>query len=42
VAQREKLSLPEDGIILPKHMGAIVRKNKEIYNFSALGWLIST
>jgi hypothetical protein len=42
VAQTGKKSLPEDGITLPKHVGAIVRKNKEIYNFSAFGWLIST
>jgi hypothetical protein len=31
--------LPEDGIVLPKHVGAIV--NKEVYNFSAFSWLIS-
>jgi hypothetical protein len=42
VAQTGKQSLPEDGIILPKQVGAIVRKNKELYNFSAFGWLIST
>jgi hypothetical protein len=30
------------GIVLPKHVGAIVRKNKELYNFSSFGWLIST
>jgi hypothetical protein len=30
-------------IVLPKHVGAIVRKNKiKIYNFIAFGWLIST
>jgi hypothetical protein len=29
--------LPEDGIVLPKYVGAIVRKNKGIYNFSAFG-----
>jgi hypothetical protein len=42
VAQTGKQSLPEDSIVLPKHVGAIVRKNIEIYNFSAFGWLIST
>jgi hypothetical protein len=42
VAQTGKQSLPEDDIVLPKHVGAIVRKNKEIHNFSAFGWLIST
>jgi hypothetical protein len=41
MAQTGKQSLPEDGIVLPKHAGAIVRK-KVIYNFSAFGWLIST
>jgi hypothetical protein len=25
-------SLPEDGIVLPKHVGAIVKENKEVYN----------
>jgi hypothetical protein len=35
----EPLPLPEDGIVLPKHVEAIVRKNREIYNFSAFGWL---
>jgi hypothetical protein len=42
VAQTGKQSLPEDGIVLPKYVGAIVRKNKEIYNLSAFSWLIST
>jgi hypothetical protein len=42
VAQTGTQSLPEDGIVLPKHVGAIVSKNKETYNFSAFGWLIST
>jgi hypothetical protein len=42
MTQKGTQSLPEDGIVLPKHVGAIVRKNKEIYNFSAFGWLIST
>jgi hypothetical protein len=42
VAQTGKQLLPENGIVFPKHAGAIVRKNKEIYNFSAFGWLIST
>jgi hypothetical protein len=41
VDQTGKYSLPEDGIVLPKYVGAIVRKNKEIYNFSAFDWLIS-
>jgi hypothetical protein len=36
VAQTEKYSLPEDGTVLPKHVEAIGRKNKEIYNFSDL------
>jgi hypothetical protein len=42
VVQTGKQSLPEDGIVLPKHVGVIVRKNEEIYNFSAFGWFIST
>jgi hypothetical protein len=42
VAQTGKQLLPEDGIALPKHVAAIVRKNKEIYNFSAFSCLIST
>jgi hypothetical protein len=41
VAQKGKESLPEDGIVLPKHVGAIVKENKEVYNFSAFSWLIS-
>jgi hypothetical protein len=41
VAQTGKQSLAEDGIVLPKRVGAIVKKNKEIHNFSAFGWLIS-
>jgi hypothetical protein len=31
VPQKGKLSLSDDGIVLPKYVGAIV-KNKEIYN----------
>jgi hypothetical protein len=42
VAQKGKWSLLEDGIILLKHVGAIVKENKEVYNFSAFSWLIST
>jgi hypothetical protein len=43
VAQTGKQSLPKDGIVLPKHVGAIVKKNKKgIYNFRVFGWLIST
>jgi hypothetical protein len=42
VAQKGKQSLPEDGIVLPKHVGAIVKDNKEVYNFSSFSWLIST
>jgi hypothetical protein len=42
VAQKGKLSLPEDGIVLPKHVVAIVKENKEVYNFSVFSWLIST
>jgi hypothetical protein len=34
--------LPDDGTVLPKHVGAIVKENKEVYNFSAFSWLIST
>jgi hypothetical protein len=37
-----KLSLPEDGIVLPKHVVAIMKDNKEVYNFSAFSLLIST
>jgi hypothetical protein len=33
--------LPEDGIVLPKHVGAIVKENEEVYNFSDFSWLIS-
>jgi hypothetical protein len=32
VAQKGTYSLPEDGIVLPKHVGAIVKENKEVYN----------
>jgi hypothetical protein len=42
VAQKGKQSLPEDGIVLPKYVGAIVKENKEVYNFSAFSWLVST
>jgi hypothetical protein len=38
VVQKGKQSLPEDGIVLPKNVGAIVKENKEVYNFNALGW----
>jgi hypothetical protein len=41
VAQKGILSLPEDGIVLPKHVGAIVKENKEVYNFNAFNWLVS-
>jgi hypothetical protein len=32
VAQKGTQSLSEDGIVLPKHVGAIVKENKEVYN----------
>jgi hypothetical protein len=35
VAQKGKQSLPVDGIVLLKPVGAIVEENKEVYNFSA-------
>jgi hypothetical protein len=31
VAQKVTQSLPADGIVLPKHVGAIVKENKEVY-----------
>jgi hypothetical protein len=44
VAQKGKYSLTEEGIGSPKHVrvGAIVKENKEVYNFSAYIWLVST
>jgi hypothetical protein len=33
--RKEIQSLREDGIVLPKHVGAIVYVNKEVYNFGA-------
>jgi hypothetical protein len=41
VSQQGKYSLPEEGFVLPKHVGAIVKENKEIYNVIALSWLFS-
>jgi hypothetical protein len=41
VALKGKQSLLEDGIVLPKHVGATVKENKEVYNFSVFSWLIS-
>jgi predicted transcriptional regulator len=31
VAQKVKYSLPEDGIVLPKHVGAIVKEKLKNY-----------
>jgi hypothetical protein len=42
VAQKGTQSLPEDGIVLLKHVVAIVKESEEVYNFSAFSWLICT
>jgi hypothetical protein len=42
VAQKGTYSLPEDGIILLKYVGAIVKEKLRTVSFSAFSWLIST
>jgi hypothetical protein len=34
--------LPEDGIVLPRHVGATLKKEKKSMEFSAFCWLFST